>query len=75
MPLLAAVQAKPVAKKAKAGADVSAAKGSKTIFVGNLAWSATEDDLANFFAQCGEVADVRIRKFLCCEQTLHSLVS
>ncbi len=51
--------AKPAAKKAKAEDD-SAAQGSSTVFVKNLPWSATDEDLANFFADCGEVAEVRI---------------
>ncbi|WP_290918722.1 RNA-binding protein [Halodesulfovibrio sp.] len=34
----------------------------KSIFVGNLAWSAEDDDLRNFFAECGTVIRVRIMK-------------
>ena len=53
-------------KKAKqadgsaANVDASAAQGSRTIFCKNLPWSATEDDLAGFFADCGTVVDVRL---------------
>jgi hypothetical protein len=54
----------PPAKKAKtaapAKADASAAQGSCTIFIKNLAWSATEDDLTDFFKDCGAVENVRI---------------
>lgn len=32
----------------------------KSIFVGNLAWSAQDDDLRNFFAEFGAVIRVRI---------------
>ncbi len=56
----------PVVKKggnkaAANGVDVSVAKGSKTVFVGNLAWAATEDDVAAFFEDCGTVVGVRMR--------------
>jgi len=34
----------------------------KSIFVGNLAWSAEDDDLRNFFEECGTVIRVRIMK-------------
>ena len=34
----------------------------KSIFVGNLAWSAEDDDLRNFFSECGTVIRVRIMK-------------
>ena len=40
--------------------DVSAANGSSTVFVKNLPWSADEDTIAEFFADCGTVANVRI---------------
>lgn len=33
---------------------------SSTVFVGNLPWSATEDELREFFAECGEIVSVRI---------------
>jgi hypothetical protein len=42
------------------GATPAAEGGSTTIFVGNLPWSATEDDIAGLFADCGEVTGVRI---------------
>jgi RNA recognition motif-containing protein len=35
---------------------------SKKLFVGNVAWSATEDDLRNLFSQQGEVEDLIILK-------------
>jgi hypothetical protein len=49
-------------QKAKAApqADVSRAQGSSTIFVKNLPWSADSDSLAEFFAECGPVANVRV---------------
>ena len=40
--------------------DASAANGSSTVFVKNLPWSADEDTIAEFFADCGTVANVRI---------------
>ncbi|WP_028975457.1 RNA recognition motif domain-containing protein [Spirochaeta cellobiosiphila] len=33
---------------------------SKKIYVGNLSWNTTEDDLTNLFAQYGEVLSVNI---------------
>ncbi|VDN21088.1 unnamed protein product [Gongylonema pulchrum] len=33
---------------------------SRSIFVGNLPYSAREQDVANFFWQCGPVTNVRI---------------
>ena len=48
----------PASKKPKT--DVSAANGSSTIFVKNLPWSADEDTIAEFFCDCGTVANVRI---------------
>ena len=30
------------------------------LFVGNLSWNATEEELKNFFKKCGEVVSVRI---------------
>lgn len=58
----AAAAAQPDKKKAKASkdADVSAAKGSSTIFVKNLAWKVGEDELYEFFGSCGEITDARI---------------
>lgn len=35
---------------------------SKKLFVGNVAWSASEDDLRNLFSQQGEVEDLIILK-------------
>lgn len=35
---------------------------SKKLFVGNIAWTATEDDLRNLFSQQGEVEDLIILK-------------
>ena len=32
----------------------------KTLYVGNISWGTTEDDLRNTFAQYGEVAGCRI---------------
>ncbi|KAL4434185.1 hypothetical protein ABPG75_000626 [Micractinium tetrahymenae] len=55
---------KPAAKKQKAAdgsaVDVSAASGSRTIFMKNLAWSADEDAIRSFFDGCGEIAEVRV---------------
>ena len=33
-----------------------------TVFVGNLSYNTTEDDLRDFFKSCGEVKDVRLAK-------------
>jgi len=30
------------------------------VFIKNLPWSATDEELANFFGECGEVTEVRI---------------
>lgn len=50
----------PAANKKAKGGDDSAAQGSTTVFIKNLPWSATDEELANFFADCGEVTEVRI---------------
>jgi RNA recognition motif-containing protein len=61
----------PAAKKQRldvngtAATPASAGGASSTIFVGNLPWSATEDDIANLFADCGEVKGVRIGELSC----------
>ena len=47
---------------AKPEANVGAANGSRTIFCKNLPWSATDEDLAGFFADCGSVSECRIGK-------------
>ena len=53
-------------KKAKTSndADVSAAQGSATIFIKNLPWSATEDELYEFLKSAGEAVEVRIGALL-----------
>ena len=55
-----------------ANVDASAAQGSRTIFCKNLPWSATEDDLAGFFADCGTVVDVRLGERLSSRQHMLS---
>ena len=40
--------------------DVSLANGSKTIFMRNLPWSATEDDIRSFLADAGPIYQVRL---------------
>ena len=40
--------------------DVSAANGSCTVFMRNLAWAATEDDIRNYLSEAGPIAEVRI---------------
>lgn len=59
-----AAPAKPAAKKAKKAEAPAAAAGGEeegtSIFVKNLPWKATEDDVAGFFGECGEVTSVRI---------------
>lgn len=51
----------PAAKKQRVevngGGDEPA---SATVFVGNLPWSATEEELREFFAECGDINSVRI---------------
>jgi len=37
-------------------------EASTTIFVGNLTYQQTEEELQNFFEDCGEVVSVRIAK-------------
>jgi nucleolin len=34
--------------------------GCRTIFVGNLAWTATDDDVRQAFTDCGDVVDCRV---------------
>lgn len=34
--------------------------GCDTVFVGNLSWTADEDQIRAAFAECGEIAEVRI---------------
>lgn len=34
----------------------------KTLYVGNLEWQTTEDELEDFFAACGKVSSVQIIK-------------
>lgn len=60
-------EAKPVAKKAKTAATPAAAPaaeeeddGNVGIFIKNLPWKVTEDDVAEFFADAGEVVNVRL---------------
>jgi nucleolin len=57
-----AKQEEPAAKKQRVevndGGDAEPA--SATVFVGNLPWSATEEELREFFAECGEINSVRI---------------
>ena len=53
----------PEAKKSKGGnadVDVSLANGSRTIFMRNLPWSATEDDIRSFLADAGPIYQVRL---------------
>ena len=45
--------------------DKSGSKGPKTeysIFVGNISYNCTENDLKNFFKDCGQIADIRLAK-------------
>ena len=49
---------------AKSDVDTSKTNGSKTVFSKNLPWGATEEQLSNFFADCGEVTDCRIGRVL-----------
>lgn len=45
------------------GVDESLAKGNPRVFVGNLAFSASEDELWELFGSCGEVTQVRMGKY------------
>jgi len=65
MTVSAGLQA-PAQKKPKV--DASAAQGSSTVFVKNLPWSADEDTIAEFFGDCGTVANIRIGE---CRQQVH----
>ena len=65
MTVSAGLQA-PAQKKSKV--DASAAQGSSTVFVKNLPWSADEDTIAEFFGDCGTVANIRIGE---CRQQVH----
>jgi RNA recognition motif-containing protein len=42
------------------GAAAGGEPESKTVFVGNLPWSATDEGISALFADCGEVTGVRI---------------
>ena len=55
-------EAAPAPKKAKTAAksDAQEEGGSVSIFLKNLPWKASEDDIADFFKDCGEVVDVRL---------------
>ena len=48
---------------------------TKSLYVGNLPWSATEDDVRDLFAPYGEVASVKLvsdrRELLALEAFLH----
>jgi cold-inducible RNA-binding protein len=33
---------------------------SKKVFVGSLAWATTDDSLADFFSQCGDVVEAKV---------------
>lgn len=58
---------KPVAKKPKkeaAAVPQEEDDGNVGIFIKNLPWKVTEDDVAEFFADCGEVSAVRLGKGL-----------
>lgn len=59
-----AEEAAPASKKQKGSngqaVDVSAANGSRTIFVKNLSWSADEPAIRDFFSAAGPIAEVRI---------------
>jgi nucleolin len=51
----------PAAKKQRVEVNGGAAGGeSSTVFVGNLPWSATEESLREYFAECGEMGAVRL---------------
>ena len=50
----------PAAKKQKTETLAVADDGNVSIFIKNLPWKVTEDDVAEFFADCGEVAAVRL---------------
>lgn len=55
-------EATPAPKKAKTKGDDAPAEGVN-IFIKNLPWKCSEDDLAEFFADCGEVTSARISEF------------
>ena len=48
------------------------AEESETIFVGNLPWSATKDEITELFSEFGPVVNVRIRELsMYCLENLH----
>ncbi|KAK8971313.1 Nucleolin 2 [Platanthera guangdongensis] len=49
-------------KGEKTPGNQSAASGSKTLFVGNLSYDITDDDIFEFFKEAAEVADVRLSR-------------
>ena len=52
--------AKPRSSAPRDQAPSDKPEGCTTVFVGNLSWAATEDDLRNAFSDCGEITSVRI---------------
>ena len=50
------------------------AAANTTIFVANIPWSASEDDLAQAFAEFGEVQSVRMRAFFFSPESFFSTV-
>lgn len=50
----------PAAKKQKTEVPNVEDDGNVSIFIKNLPWKVTEDDVAEFFADCGEVSAVRL---------------
>jgi RNA recognition motif-containing protein len=42
--------------------NAGAIEESETIFVGNLPWSATKDEITELFSDFGQVVNVRIRE-------------
>lgn len=51
-----------VSSKIAKTAEVQEEKGATfTVWCGGISWEAKEDDVKEFFGQCGEISDVRIR--------------
>ena len=54
------IEAPKESNKKQKTADASSNGESDTVFIGNLSWDVTEEQLAEAFAECGEVTSARI---------------
>lgn len=49
------------ASEEEPAAKVAKTEGTFTVWCGGISWEAKEDDVKEYFGQCGEISDVRIR--------------